>query len=186
MSKKKATKETLLDSAIYLFQQHGFENVTIDDICKEINVTKTAFYYHYKSKDELIRDYFSTDNMLSNNELVLILGAQDYATQVLRIMEIRINHITKAGVALTKELYRVYLKDEVIPLLGEETGLSDIILQLIGRAQEAGQMKTTESPEVVHSSLCCLLNGVALKWIVAAGSFDIVDEFHRLCGAVFL
>ena len=66
MAKKRATKEALLTAAIGLFQKHGFENITIDDICKEIDVTKTAFYYYYKSKDELVRDYFSTDNMLSS------------------------------------------------------------------------------------------------------------------------
>ena len=45
MAKKRATKEALLTAAIGLFQKHGFENITIDDICKEIDVTKTAFYY---------------------------------------------------------------------------------------------------------------------------------------------
>ena len=90
MAKKRATKEALLTAAIGLFQKHGFENITIDDICKEIDVTKTAFYYYYKSKDELIRDYFSTDNMLSSEELASILSANDYANQVLRIIETRI------------------------------------------------------------------------------------------------
>ena len=94
MAKKRATKEALLTAAIGLFQKHGFENITIDDICKEIDVTKTEFYYYYKSKDELISDYFSTDNMLSSEELASILSANDYANQVLRIIETRIRHVT--------------------------------------------------------------------------------------------
>lgn len=138
MAKKRATKEALLTAAIGLFQKHGFENITIDDICKEIDVTKTAFYYYYKSKDELVRDYFSTDNMLSSEELASILSANDYANQVLRIIETRIRHVTRAGVTLTKELYRIYLKDKVIPLLPEQDGLSDIVTSLIERAQQEG------------------------------------------------
>lgn len=186
VAKKGATKEALLAAAIGLFQKHGFENITIDDICKEIDVTKTAFYYYYKSKDELVRDYFSTDTMLSSAELASILSAHDYANQVLRIIETRIRHVTKAGVALTKELYRIYLKDEVIPLLPEQGGLSDIIISLLERAQLEGQIKRTASPKTLGNSLCCLSNGIVLKWIMSGGTFDIIDESRVLFEALFL
>lgn len=58
MSARGATKEAILTTSINLFNQYGFENVTINQICQEINVTKTAFYYHFKSKDELISEFF--------------------------------------------------------------------------------------------------------------------------------
>lgn len=186
MAKKGATKEALLAAAIGLFQKHGFDNITIDDICKEIDVTKTAFYYYYKSKDELVRDYFSTDTMLSSDELASILSAHDYANQVLRIIETRIRHVTKAGVALTKELYRIYLKDEVIPLLPEQGGLSDIVSSLIERAQQEGQIRRTASPETLCNSLCCLSNGIILKWIMSGGEFDVTDENRVLFETLFL
>lgn len=186
MAKKGATKEALLTAAIDLFQKHGFEHITIDDICKEINVTKTAFYYYYKSKDELVRDYFSADNMLSSDELASILSAHDYANQVLRIIETRIRHVTKAGVALTKELYRIYLNDQVIPVLPEQGGLTDIVISLIERAQQEGQIKRTASPKILGDSLCCLSNGIILKWIMTGGEFDITEENRLLFEALFL
>lgn len=186
MAKRGATKEALLAAAIDLFQKHGFENITIDDICREIDVTKTAFYYYYKSKDELVRDYFSADTMLSSDELASILSAHDHANQVLRIIEVRIRHVTKAGVALTKELYRIYLKDEVIPLLPEQGGLSDIVISLLERAQREGQIKRTASPETLRNSLCCLSNGIVLKWIMAGGGFDVIDENRLMFEALFL
>lgn len=186
MAKKRATKESLLSTAICLFQKFGYENITIDDICNEIDVTKTAFYYYYKSKDELIRDYFSTDNMLSSDELASILSAHDYANQVLRIIETRIRHVTKAGVALTKELYRIYLKDEVIPLLPEQGGLSEIVINLLERAQQEGLIKRIASPKTLSDSLCCLSNGILLKWIMTGGEFDVIDENRLLFEALFL
>lgn len=186
MAKKRATKEALLAAAIGLFQKHSFENITIDDICKEIDVTKTAFYYYYKSKDELVRDYFSTDGMLSSDELASILNAHDYANQVLRIIETRIRQVTRAGVTLTKELYRIYLKDEVIPLLPEQSGLWDIVISLLERAQQEGQIKRTASPRILGNSLFCLSNGIVLKWIMAGGEFDVINENRLLFEALFL
>ena len=159
MAKKRATKEALLTAAIGLFQKHGFENITID---------------------------FSTDNMLSSEELASILSANDYANQVLRIIETRIRHVTRAGVTLTKELYRIYLKDKVIPLLPEQDGLSDIVTSLIERAQQEGQIKRTSSPKILGNSLCCLSNGIVLKWIMAGGKFDVINENRLLFEALFL
>ncbi|HCB99653.1 MAG TPA: TetR/AcrR family transcriptional regulator [Ruminococcaceae bacterium] len=184
MSKKRSTKEALLDTAIALFQQQGFENVTIDDICNKNGVTKTAFYYYFKSKDDLIRDYFSTDDMLSSDELASILDAEDYVEQIIRCMEIRVVRIAKAGVALTKELYRIYLKDEITPLLSEPTGLSEVIMKAIERAQTAGQLTPTISSDLIHTALCCLYNGTILKWIIDAGNFDLIKETRKLCALI--
>ena len=58
MSIRGATKEAIMSTSISLFTQYGFDKVTINQICKEINVTKTAFYYYFKSKDELISEFF--------------------------------------------------------------------------------------------------------------------------------
>ena len=114
------------------------------------------------------------------------MSANDYANQVLRIIETRIRHVTRAGATLTKELYRIYLKDEVIPLLPEQDGLSDIVTSLIERAQQEGQIKRTSSPKILGNSLCCLSNGIVLKWIMAGGKFDVINENRLLFEALFL
>jgi len=38
------TRQKLFETSIALFEQHGYENVTIDDICGHIGVSKGAFY----------------------------------------------------------------------------------------------------------------------------------------------
>lgn len=48
------TREKLLEVAIDRFYVHGFHAVGIDQILAEVGVTKTTFYNHFESKDELI------------------------------------------------------------------------------------------------------------------------------------
>ena len=47
------SKEKILESARDLFHLNGYKNTSIDDILKSTGVTKSNFYYHFKSKEEL-------------------------------------------------------------------------------------------------------------------------------------
>lgn len=48
------TREKLFEVAIDRFYVHGFHAVGLDQILNEVGVTKTTFYNHFESKDELI------------------------------------------------------------------------------------------------------------------------------------
>lgn len=177
--KSKTTKEALLTSAIELLKKYGFDNVTINQICNEINVTKTAFYYHFKSKDELIIEFFSTSNLISNEELLTILSARDYANQVLKIMQIYTMNIVRAGFEMTKEFYRVNLRKEVTSLSQKQSCLKETLTMLISHAQEANQIKNPTSAEDLYDSLCYMSNGVCVLWAMSEGSFDILEESQK-------
>lgn len=47
------TREKLLDRATDLFYTYGIHAVGLDRILKDVGVTKTTFYNHFESKDEL-------------------------------------------------------------------------------------------------------------------------------------
>jgi len=47
------SKEKIIDSAQELFHLKGYQNTSVDDILKSTGVTKSNFYYHFKSKEEL-------------------------------------------------------------------------------------------------------------------------------------
>ena len=52
---KKNTKERILDNAEALTLEKGFTGMSIDDILKATQITKGAFFYHFKTKAELAR-----------------------------------------------------------------------------------------------------------------------------------
>lgn len=47
-------KEQILDKSIQLFLHKGYSATTIKDITDGVSITKGAFYWHFKSKDELL------------------------------------------------------------------------------------------------------------------------------------
>jgi AcrR family transcriptional regulator len=48
------TKKKIYETAYQLFDEFGFENVSIDSIVEAAGVSKGAFYVHFYSKDSLI------------------------------------------------------------------------------------------------------------------------------------
>ncbi|WP_134091154.1 TetR/AcrR family transcriptional regulator [Olivibacter sp. XZL3] len=53
MKKAEATRLTILQKAFELIYIKGYQTTSIDDIIATTQVTKGAFYYHFKTKDEM-------------------------------------------------------------------------------------------------------------------------------------
>lgn len=51
---KTPTKDRLVQAAITRFYKEGFRNVGLDQIIADVGISKTAFYKHFASKDELL------------------------------------------------------------------------------------------------------------------------------------
>ena len=47
------SREKILVSAKELFHENGFQQTSVDEILRRSGVTKSNFYYHFKSKEEL-------------------------------------------------------------------------------------------------------------------------------------
>jgi len=48
------THQRIYDTAIRLFQEHGFEQVSVGQIAREAGVTGPTFYAHFQSKEHLV------------------------------------------------------------------------------------------------------------------------------------
>jgi AcrR family transcriptional regulator len=51
---EKTTRERLIEVAVRRFYRDGFRNVGIDQVYNDVGISKTAFYKHFESKDDLM------------------------------------------------------------------------------------------------------------------------------------
>lgn len=70
---KTAIREQILAAADRLFYERGFETTSFADIAEAVGISRGNFYYHYKSKDDILdavidRRLAYTENMLDNWE----------------------------------------------------------------------------------------------------------------------
>jgi AcrR family transcriptional regulator len=48
------TRQRLIDASVRRFYRDGFRNVGIDQILSDVGISKTAFYKHFESKEDLM------------------------------------------------------------------------------------------------------------------------------------
>lgn len=54
-SPRSDTRARILDVALELFAAQGYEKTSLREIADRLGVTKAALYYHFKTKDEIVR-----------------------------------------------------------------------------------------------------------------------------------
>ena len=51
---KTPTRQRLIEAAVRRFYRDGFRSVGIDQILADVGISKTAFYKHFESKEDLM------------------------------------------------------------------------------------------------------------------------------------
>lgn len=135
------TKNTIFDTALYLFTKYGYENVTIDEITSRAGVSKGTFYTHFNSKESVLVEQFNKidhhyDEVFANvrptasagERLLTLVGAMThYCADVCGIAVMRIvyaNQMSTTSVSkvLTNKNRRIYAYLNEIATLGKQTG----------------------------------------------------------------
>lgn len=70
---KEKTRARIVASARVLFNRHGFEQVSIDDVMRSAGLTRGGFYRHFTSKDDLYAEAVSS--FLSCNPITMQIAA---------------------------------------------------------------------------------------------------------------
>lgn len=52
-TRSEATKQRILETALRVFRERGYEAASVEDLCHASGVTKGAFFHHFKSKEDL-------------------------------------------------------------------------------------------------------------------------------------
>ena len=68
--KSNGNKKRIIEAALELINENGYDNVSIDEITRHAGVSKGAFYIHFKSKEDLIEqeiNLFYDDLKLDDN-----------------------------------------------------------------------------------------------------------------------
>ncbi|MDD3051532.1 MAG: TetR/AcrR family transcriptional regulator [Candidatus Cloacimonetes bacterium] len=52
------TKEKIIETAIMMFNRDGYDSVTTNHICNECKISPGNLYYHFKNKQEIVKNIY--------------------------------------------------------------------------------------------------------------------------------
>lgn len=136
--KKKKTQKAIVEAAITLFNENGYENTSIEQIAKAAGIGKGTVYGYFETKKDIIKGF--CDYEIEKIHWELVNNTDENATildQMLTIYMTEFKHVTK-----NKEFGRLYMREAVFPNdidLETEQEMDDKYFQLLFPIFEKGQ-----------------------------------------------
>lgn len=189
---KEKTDDIILKTAINLFKQKGYSNVTMNEICDMCNITKSTFYYHYKTKDDLILRYYK---QLSENVVEImpnLLKDKPYLEKIWICFEYVIDNMISLGPELMKNLIQVDMNTGCMVFAqfyygySEEKKLfAEMIVELIRQGQQTNEIRNDIEAADLLTLYSCALMGVEMHWGSTGGEYDQKKSLKKLFNIAF-
>jgi AcrR family transcriptional regulator len=178
--KREATRQDILAAAGLEFMSKGYENTSVDDIAARANVAKGTFYYHFKSKDEVLLG-LSLGYLKRLNETVdLKLAKGEAPLAVLVDSLVKIAHDTEAYKDLSRHYFLAMfdkMKDELDAQYGDEpSSLPNIIAKIVRAAQARGDIDASWDAREAGVMIAGLSHHAQVTWIILAESRPLVRK----------
>lgn len=170
---KSSAKTILFEKAMELFRKHGYDNVTISQICRESNVTRNAFYYYFNSKEALFSSYFDNIPDFTQSMLSKILSLPNDWEKLWFIFEEHLRLAEREGLSICRAFLRVNM-DGNGDLLAQYYISDTVTLPLVINCQKSGFIRNmTEATQLIYLATR-LVAGILLTWCCKNGDFDLL------------
>jgi AcrR family transcriptional regulator len=179
------TKKIIYDSAVFLFNKYGFENVSVDSIVEKAGISKGGFYVHFDSKDavltEMINDYVNKLDFSYTTFLESFPDSAKASDIILSLVEQIADTIGKVGYDLIKLAYRIHIdrNNRNDGLLSYDRDIYRIFTALIQRGIMQGELIDDLSADMISDQFVIVLRGFIYEWCIRYPEFDLKSNLRR-------
>lgn len=179
--KAEATKSMLYDVTRKMLAEYDLKYVTIRNICEEANVTHGAFYYHFKSKQDILfacgKDSF--EKFLGDNPAPDTFDHNDFIKMIVWPAVAYGYFCQCVGLDFMKFLYS-NCEDDVFDLVCFED-----IKQRILDAERAGYIGGTDDIKTVLCDMRIIFTSLIRQWVCSEktrveSGMDLMELLWRL------
>jgi len=177
--------DTLLDVAVAVFIERGYEASTMDELAARLGVTKSAIYHHVPSKVELLR--LALDRALDE----LFAVTREPAAMTGPAID-RLEHVVRGSVrVLAAELPFVTLllrvrgnSDVERAALQRRREFDRVVTELVSAAEREGSVRTDVDPALMGRLLFGTVNSLT-EWYRPDGPLSADDLADALVTSAF-
>lgn len=186
MSKGKATSTRIriIDCAVELYKSREYASVTVNDICSSCGLTRSAFYYHFNSKDEVLDEYFLYTDLYVTERLAPLLPQYSPAAQLNYLLSLYLQRATESGVAVLSTLFHRSLANRKSFFFPSSPAVQDLLLSLLAQGQAEGQILNPAPPAHLLQAVTHLNVSLAFTWCAKGGKWNIMEQYHTLLQAL--
>lgn len=182
------TRKRILESALSLFREKGFDQVSIDEITTSAGVSKGSFYTYFQTKSDIIIEEFRLIDGFYEKKESAIRREPDALSRLLAFTRHQLDYIHKnLGFRTLSILYinqmSTFYEQKILP--NRERTLVRIVSSIIAEGQAAGQIRGGDPVELAGWMNRCM-RGFFLDWAISKGEIDIRRDGMRFFSSFVL
>jgi AcrR family transcriptional regulator len=169
---REKTRENILNSALKLFAEKGFNGTSINDIAKAANISKGLAYNYFESKQKIIEAIFE-ELMKEGEKFIEIMNTVDDPYEKLRI----IIEATFKYYEENEERWKLYTAFIFQPAMFEESKkMSNLFNEKYLHVMEDIAKKVGfKNPKLEVKLLNALLDGIGLDYLFDKAMFPLKE-----------
>ena len=181
--KAEEKRKSIITTGMDLFNQHGYESVSVSDICKALNMTKPTLYRYIPRKEMILVNYYNEQQLNALPEVQALLK-EKRAEAALQHMFTTM-HMT--ALSMGPELFRV-LRNYSLNYENYSSEVLDPQIELLTKCidilEKQDWIATRQDPDRLARILMNLNEGLSILWTSTNGSFDLPKRFQLYCSSI--
>lgn len=169
------TRDKIFQTAVDMISQHGFDNVTIDAICRESGVAKGSFYHYFKSKDDIIILTYENIDKAYENKMMKLPAEMGSIEKIIFSVMFQANYAKRSGVEPVRQIYRSQVEYGTTYFISEERPLFKSLCNIISVGQQKSEIRTDLTAPDLTRFILSISRGIIYDWCLHNGSYDIED-----------
>ena len=172
------TERNILQAALTLMRERGFDKVSIRDICKQAGITTGAFYHHFPSKESLLNKGFAP---LDDYMEAALRGheADEPAERLGHILSAYARFMEEEGGELTGRYYVRRITDPTTQSMDSSRYTLRAMVECFRQAQREGILASGRSPEWVADFCYRHFRGVVIDWVLHNYSYPLLPKMEE-------
>ena len=182
--KSEENRKTLLKSALDLFSRYGYNAVTVDDIVKNVNMSKGSFYNLFRSKGDLIiyrSEVLGEDTLEAYEKLRETPGYEkkNVVDKIRDLIELTIAISTaSSNQPFLSQMFISVMNDppEDARNYFEQHQTDEIVREIILSGQANGELRADIDCDEILRAIHVFRRSLLLEWCYKKGKYDIIER----------
>ena len=185
--KKLATRLTIIEVAMSLFKQQGFNETSMEQIAEHSDISKATLYKYFEVKEAIIAAYWQEEIKNSKDELrQIITNNPDTRSRLETAVRVYMQKIMQS-----RELYEIYIGYRMAHITQTHindtlrSGVAENAAAIIQAGQDSGEIRRDIPLKVLVSNMELLSMMQSVGWLRYPEQFSL-DDSSRMLAELFL
>ena len=174
-------KEQILQKALGLFMRYGIKSVSMDDISREVGVSKKTLYLHVSDKRDLVRMAFerhlNDDEQFCTN---MMDGTNNPIQQLLNLAKHLVDNFTQMNPSTMFDVQKYYPSCWALFDDHKNKYIKQQVVQNLTLGIEAGLYRSELNVDIISKLYICLIDASVNPDTFPTKEFDRVAIFVQL------